>query len=335
MSRDAVTRVHLATAPRSRIPAQAVRTFGADTEPVPADRDGYWFPMLVFAVLVLVAPLVYRQSGPSDVDFVWNPAVGSTPRISGFAFAPLQQFGTCDAALGDPMVVALYWFCVVMFGPLASLVWYHRRAVRGGLGEQTGWYLLYACTSLALYVVLFPVIEFAAKQLRAGAPARPDSGTMVVLDLVTVGGFLVGLTVAAVAAWPLRSRIRLSTRRWAISGLGMLVAIASAATIEFLTYLQPKAGYGGLLIIAVGLLALSLVERGAVCFVVAALFTAAALVVNVVGFTGALTWAGVAEDWTPWGVALANLVLPGVILLAGAVVGGLRDARRRPGVTMM
>ncbi len=327
MSREAGTRADLATAPRSRIPSQTPRGF--DDLPASTDRDGYWFPMLVFGVLVLLAPLVYRTAGPSDVDYVWNPAVGSAPRISGFAFAPLQQFGTCNAALGDPMVVALYWFCVVMFGPLLSLLWYHRRAVRGGQGQQTGWYLLYACTSLALYVVLFPVIEFVAK-LQANATGRPDSGTMAVLDVVTVGGFLAGLTVAGVAAWPLRSRTPLSTTRWALSGLGMLLAIANAATIEFLTYLQPKAGYGGLLIIAVGLLALSLVERGAVCFVVAVLFTVTALVVNVVGFTGALTRLGADDDWTPLGVALANLALPGVLLLVGALVGGLRDARGRP-----
>jgi hypothetical protein len=228
------------------------------------------------------------------------------------------------------MVVALYWFCVVMFGPLASLLWYHRRAVRDGLGERTGWYLLFACTSLALYVVLFPMIEFAAKQLRANATGGPDDATMAVLDVVTLGGFVAGLAVAGVAAWPLRARRRLSTRRWTISGLGMLLAIGSAATVEFLTYLQPKPGYGGLLIIAVVLLALSLVERGAVCFVVAALFTVAALVVNVAGFSGALTWAGLVDDWSPLGLALANLALPGVVLLVGALVGGLRDARRLP-----
>ncbi|HEX3591232.1 MAG TPA: hypothetical protein VHV74_16530 [Pseudonocardiaceae bacterium] len=324
MSHGVGTHVPLYAVPRGRIPVQR-RRFAVVT-----DRDGYWFPMLVFGLLILVAPLVYRPSGPSDVDSVWNPVVNSSSRISGVAFAPLQQFGTCDSALGDPMSVALYWFCVVMFAPLASMLWYHRRARRNGSPPLTGWYLLYASTSLALYVVLFPVIEFVMLHV-PDAIGPPSRSTVLLLDIGTVGGFVAGLTVAAFGALPLRYGRRLSSARWVVTGLGMLLAIAAAAAIEFVTYVAPKPSYGALLIIAVALLALSLVERGRTCFVVAVLFTVASLVANLVGFAG--WWSALGAGSSAFATAVGNLALPAIILLAGAGVGGWATMAARPGRT--
>lgn len=325
MSHGASTRVALFAAPHGLIPQQRRRFAAA------ADSGGYWFPMLVFGLLILVAPLVYRPSGPSDVDSVWNPAVSGSSQLSGVAFAPLQQFGTCDSTLGDPMSVALYWFCVVMFAPLVSLLWYHRRARRSGSQPLTGWYLLYASTSLALYVVLFPVIEFVMLHL-PDAIAPPGRTTVVLWDVGTVGGFVAGLTMAALGALPLRHGRRLSSRRWVVTGAGMLVAIAAAAAIEFVTYLAPRSSYGALLIIAVALLALSLVERGRTCFVVAVLFTVASLAVNLVGFTSAISGLGIVHgQWSAFATAAGNLAPPAVILLVGAALGAwsrLAAARR-------
>jgi hypothetical protein len=289
--------------------------------PLTQERNGYWFPMLLFGVLTLAAPLVYRPSGASAADWVWNPAVGTSTHIEGIAFAPLQQFGTCDAALGDPMSVALYWFCVVMFAPLVTLLWYQQRARRDGVAPQTGWHLLYASTSLALYVVLFPVIEFVALQLPDDATESPSRGTMVLADVITVGGFVIGLVIAAAAALPRRFGRRLSTRRWTVTGLGMLLAIASAAAIEFLSYLQPRSSYGALMIIAVGLLALAMAERGRVCAVIAVLFTAVALVVNLVGLGPVLGRLGLVTGHSAVATAFGNLVVPAAILIVGGLVG--------------
>lgn len=300
-----------------------IRLAPAIAGPTPhRDRGGYWFPMLVFGILIISAPLVYRQPGPSNADYgIWNSAINASSHIPDLAFAPLQQFSTCVAGLGDPMSVALYWFCVVMFGPLISMLWYHRRARRDGAAPQTGWYLLYACTSLALYVVLFPVIEFVGLDLPD--QTAPGPGMMRALDLLTVGGFVAGLAIAGAAAWPCRSAHRqMSSRRWTVSWLGMLLAIAAAAAMEFLAYVQPRDSYGALLIIGVSLLALSLVERSRVCAIVAVLFTVAALLVNLVGVRSMITWLGVAGGaWPVAGNALSNVALPGVILLAGGVIG--------------
>jgi hypothetical protein len=288
------------------------------------DLGGYWFPMLVFGLLIIAAPLVYQPSGPSDADMdVWNPAVNSSSHISGLAFAPLQQFGSCDSGLGDPMFVALYWFSVVMFGPLISTLWYHRLAQRNGSTPQTGWYLLYACTSLALFVVAFPVIEFVAVHLPD--QNTPSPNTMVFLDILTTCGFVAGLVIAAAAAWPCRFRTRLSTRRWAISWFGILLTIAAAAAIVFLTYLQPRDNYGALLIIGVGLLALSLVERSRVCAVVAVLFTASALMVNLTGIWPVFRLLGIKLAPLPEATStLVTVALPVAILLTGAVIGFVR-----------
>jgi hypothetical protein len=291
--------------------------------PPAAKRDlgGYWFPMFVFGILIIASPLAYQPSGPSDADMdVWNPAVNSSSHISGLAFAPLQQFGSCDSGLGDPMFVALYWFSVLMFGPLISTLWYHRLARRSGSTPQTGSYLLYACTSLALFVVAFPVIEFVA--VHVPDQNTPSDGTMVFLDILTTSGFVAGLAIAAAAAWPCRFRTRMSTRRWTISWLGILLAIVAAAAIVFLTYLQPKDSYGALLIIGVGLLALSLVERSRVCAVVAVLFTASALMVNLTGIRPVLLLLGVRPGSLPEAAStLVTMALPGAILLTGGVIG--------------
>ena len=72
------------------------------------------------------------------------------------------------------MSVALYWFCAVMFGPLITLTWYHLRARRVGAVPQTGWHLLYASASLALYVALL-VIDIWLMRRYAGID--PDQDT--------------------------------------------------------------------------------------------------------------------------------------------------------------
>lgn len=292
-----------------------------DSNPTRRDLGGYWFPMFVFGMLIIAAPLVYQPSGPSHADYdVWNPAINNASHISGLAFAPLQQFGTCASGLGDPMFVALYWFSVVMFGPLLSTLWYHRLAQRNGSTPQTGWYLLYACTSLALFVVVFPVIEWVA--VHVPDQNSPSDGTMLSLDIITVTGFVAGLAIAAVAAWPCRSGTRISTRRWTISWLGVFLAISAAAAIVFLTYLQPKDSIGALLIISVGLLALSLVERSRVCAAVAILFAASALIVNVVGVERLLSLFGVrTHAWSEATSTLVTVALPAAILLTGAAIG--------------
>lgn len=297
-------------------------------EPVDSrNRGDYWFPMSVFGILVLCAPLVYRPSGPSSTDYdIWNPTINTPSHIPDLAFAPLQQFSTYAAGLGDPMAVALYWFSVVMFGPLLGMWWYHRKARRDGSAPQTGWYLLYSCTSLALYVVLFPVIEFVAIHLPD--QTTPSPAAMRGLDLLTVGGFVAGIVIAGAAAWPCRSLKRMSTRRWTVSWLGMLLAIAAAAAIEFLAYVQPRDSYGPLLLISVGLLAFSLVDRSRVCAVVAVLFTAAALVVNLVGARSVIAWWGGTPDaWPQTSAVLLNLALPGVILLVGSLIGAVTGIR--------
>jgi hypothetical protein len=308
------------TARRPRVPLPRIR---------PLDRNGYWFPMLVFGALIMLAPLVYQSSAPGAVNYVWDPAIGSAPRISGIAFAPLQQFGTCDSRLGDPMSVALYWFCVAMFGPLLSTLWLYRRARRYGSAPQTGWHLLFATTTLALYVVLFPIIEFASVHLLGESPGL-GPGTVRQLQMVDASAFLVGLVVAGGAALPLRSGRRLTGRRWLVAGLGLVFAITSAAMLEFLSYVSPKASYGALPIIAIALLALAVVERCVVCTTVAVAFTLAALVANVTGFRGMVRWLGIAHGpWSSLATAFADLTVPGVILLLGAAIGACAAAARR------
>jgi hypothetical protein len=279
--------------------------------------------MLLFGLLILAAPLVYRPSIlPTGIDPFWHLGDGRQMPISGLAFAPLQQFGTCSEALGDPMSVALYWFCVVMFGPLITLGWYHLRARRLGVVPQTGWFLLYALASLLLYVVLYPLIEFITLTLPASATTELGPGAQQLAALLGVAGFVVGLAIAAAAVLPRRSGRVLSRARWTVGSLGLLLAIASAAAIELIAYQQPRNSYGALLIIGIGLLALSLVEPSRVCAVIAVTFTAVALAMNLFGLrVPAGPTDPTAPGFSPVHMALTNLLLPAVILIAGGLIG--------------
>jgi hypothetical protein len=309
---------HSPTDEEIRRPAQLVQ-----------DRNGYWFPMLLFGLLILLAPLVYRPSQlPIGINYLWNPNGGTQSTISGVGFAPLQQFGTFAESMGDPMSVALYWFCAMMFGPLLTMIWYHLRARRIGAVPQTGWYLLYASASLALYVVLYPVIEFVALNVPRTAATTLSPGTQQLTAVLSVCGFVIGLAVAAVAVVPRRSGRRLSTARWTVGGIGLLVAIAAAAAIEFVAFLQPRNSYGALLIIGVGLLALSMVEPGRVCAVIAVVFTAVALVTNLFGMPVSST---MSSGFSPVHTAFTSLFLPGAVLVVGGLIGlaGSLAARRR------
>lgn len=302
------------------------------TDPPPApgptpllpERNGFWFPMLLFGALILAAPLVYRPSTmPVGIDPFWQRGPGQLPMpISGLAFAPLQQFGTCSEAFGDPMLVALYWFCVVMFGPLITLGWYHVRARRLGVVPQTGWFLLYALASLLLYVVLYPLIEFVTLTLPRGSTTQLGPGAQHLAVVVSVGGFVAGLVMAASAIVPYRFGRRLSRARWTVGGLGLMLAIASSAAIELIAYLQPRNSYGALLIIGIGLLALSLVEPGRTCAVVAVVFTSVALVMNLIGLRMPDTpGTRPMPHFSPVQMALTNLLLPAAILIVGGLVG--------------
>ncbi|HEY0807223.1 MAG TPA: hypothetical protein VGD84_19300, partial [Pseudonocardiaceae bacterium] len=289
---------------------------------LPQERNGYWFPMLLFGVLILAAPLVYRPSTlPTGIDSLWHPGGDQMP-ISGLAFAPLQQFGTVSQGLGDPMSVALYWFCVVMFGPLITLGWYHVRARRLGVVPQSGWHLLYALTSLLLYVVLYPVIEFVTLYLPRNTASGLDPGVRHLVAELSVFGFVAGLVTAAVAVAPRRRGVPLSRTRWTAGGAGMLLAIASAAAIDMVAYLQPRNSYGALLIIAIGLIALSMVERGRICAMTAVVFTAVALALNLFGLSMPNSPADpAAPQFSPVHMAMGNLLLPAVILIAGGLLG--------------
>ncbi len=228
------------------------------------------------------------------------------------------------------MSVALYWFCVAMFGPLVCLLWYRSRARRRGVPPQTGWHLLYACSSLALYVVLFPIVEFIALSSRSTA-GRPAGGSLDLEYFLTVGTFVLGLAIATIAAMPARFGRPMPVRRWTIAGVGVLLAIVAADIMEFTAFMQSRNGYGALLIIGIGLLALSLVERGRVCVTVAALFTGSALLANLFGLRVMLHWLGIQVQghWSTVGTAFGNLLIPGGILLVGGIVGMARAAAAR------
>jgi hypothetical protein len=149
------------------------------------------------------------------------------------------------------------------------------------------------------------------------------------------------LTGALLTAWWYRRH----GRRIGIEGkVGPALVAATAVTIAFIVIsFLPPAGfylwpilvrdYAALLVIAVGLLALAWQERSRGLWVIAVLFTAAAVIANVYNVENVFFDLG----WDPFKahpdqvrfVELPALLAPAVVLVAGGTAAGLRAWRSR------
>lgn len=248
-----------------------------------ARRDGhaYWLPLLVFGVLVLAGSLLYR---------------GKVGEASGFPPSPLRLFTGGAFFGGNATAIGSYWLAVAVVGALVTLAWYRWRGDRTGLRVRTLPYLLCLAAALLIMLGVVPLATAWSLRLLPGGP----------LALwVSAGVFVLGLAIAAIG--------RKVT--WIVAA-GTVVAVLAAGNVAAFA---PLHGYGGLLVIGVGLLGLAWAERGVGCAVVAVLFTAAALLANLYDMENIFYQVfGFTENMTL--IALYGLVVPGSVLLVGGVV---------------
>jgi hypothetical protein len=263
------------------------------------DSHGYWLPLLLFGVLILVAPVLYQAARITvPTNGIADP-FGPELHIGGFRFEPLSLFTSFQFDV-SPSAVGFYWLGVAVVGTLVTLGWYWWRAVRVGLQPRIGVYLL--CALGALLVCVLPV------PIAAGWLIDVLGGSDKASVLLSVAVLVVGIALTALCA-----RGRRSVVKWI--GLVIGVALVLIGTSD-VTFLANTHGYGGLFVIAIGLLGLAWMERSRLCGIVALLFTAAALLADLYDMENVLS----GFTTSTLIITFDNLVLPAAVLIVGGIV---------------
>jgi hypothetical protein len=268
------------------------------------DRHGYAFTLLLFGVLILLAPLLYAPSVESGIS-----VDGFDPKVSGSN--PLVQIFRTTTGFADPAhptLVAWYWLVVLVVGFGATAWWYRRRAARVGVETDTrGLLVAGAIAFVGFFLSTFVFSRFAVSLYGAWQ-----------VNLSLMFG---SLALTALALWRLRGPVRV-----------FLASVCGTVTFSTIAVYTNK-GFSALLVIAGGLLVLTWLERNLLLGVVTVLFTlaavpATAMIVNPTGnFDPAALFArlGWAADWLDTQLyALQQLIVPAAVLIIGGAIAAVR-----------
>ncbi len=262
------------------------------------DRRAAAFPLLLFGALILLAPLCYvpAELPPLDQGFMIVVEEGPFPLFFG-----LGPFGLVKY----PNLIGWYWFLGLVLGFAATAWWYRRHAVRIGVETDTKAYLIAAGAGLTGFLIGVPLLKFVV-------PAHNTLYSTPSTNLPILFGSAV--LSAAVLVWctrPTRGDVARATGLF----VGVLLAtVAFAALGVYLIY-----GFAALLIIAAGLLTLAWLERSVLLAVTGLVFSGFSVLANVLEVSEKIF----PPDWYAGSmqvVVLRNLLLPGVVLLAGGTV---------------
>jgi len=98
------------------------------------DVRGWWFPLVLFGVLVLLATPLY-----------WDVPPGDGALTGSFEVAAVRAFGGVFTA--HPLAIAVYWLVALVVGFAGSGLWYRRHARQVGLRRPV---LAFVLTGLAV-----------------------------------------------------------------------------------------------------------------------------------------------------------------------------------------
>jgi len=268
------------------------------------DRHGYAFTLLLFGVLILLAPLLYTASPDPDfsADGFDAKVSGSNPLVQIFRTTP----GFTDPA--HPTLIAWYWLAVLVVGFGATAWWYRRRAARVGVETDIRGLLVAGVAAFAgFFLSTFAFSRFAVSLYGAWQ-----------VNLSLMFG---SLALAALALWRLRGPVRV-----------FVASVCGTVTFSTIAVYTNK-GFSALLVIAGGLLALAWLERSVLLGVVSVLFTlaavpATAMIINPTGnFDPAALFRqlGWQADWEDSRLyALQQVIVPAAVLIVGGMIAAVR-----------
>ncbi|MDA8321592.1 MAG: hypothetical protein M0030_17550 [Actinomycetota bacterium] len=180
-------------------------------------RHAYWFPLVVFGVLIAAsAPFFVQQIPPPSGIAVAVPSV------------PLAAFG----GLFVSPWLSYYWLAAIVAGLALTGLWYRRHGARVGLRTPSRGFLL---TGLAITAVLLTV------SLAAGNGPLADPLTGLVPGVLTMRGTLPLLIIAA-ALWVLARAERsagLAVVAGLFTGSALLADLYNVENIAFRLGWQP------------------------------------------------------------------------------------------------
>jgi hypothetical protein len=255
-----------------------------------ADRHAYVPPLVLFGVLVLLAPL-------------WS--YGGPPR-----------FGAAGIWFGTP--AELYWLIAVVGGFLATACWYLVHGAQHGVRTPIRGYLAIGFVGVVAISFGLPVVNSFAYRVSRSPYTAPSVTVPVALVAVTLLG----------GALALRPRLESPAARATATATSVVAGLAALAMLDF--GFAPVRPYAPLITIALGLVGLAWLERSHVLGVISAVFAAAALLANLYDMQNVffhLGWFARYEGEPTR--AFSNTLVPGLVLLAGAAAGWWHERRAR------
>jgi hypothetical protein len=180
-----------------------------------AARQGYWFPLVLFAVLTCASvPFYIQPAPPTRTGAVSVPIAGpSLPYLGGYG----------SITVGNHL--AYYWIAALVGGLLLSLVWYWWHARRVGLATRARGYL----GTMGVLTVLAIVLPLLS-QLRWLRPL----GVLSPGDLVMRGTFPFLIIAASLLAlaWAERS-LGLTITAVVYTAAALLASLYNVSNIPF------------------------------------------------------------------------------------------------------
>ncbi|WP_410621008.1 hypothetical protein [Amycolatopsis sp. cmx-8-4] len=205
-----------------------------------ADRHAYVPPLLLFGVLVLLAPL-WSSGGPA-------------------------LFGVAGLWFGTPL--ELYWLVAVTGGFLATACWYLHRGRRRGVRTPIGAYLAVGFVGVVAISFGMPVVaSFAYRVARSPYAQAPVTGPVMIVATAVLGGLL----------W-LRSTLTGHAARGVVTAAAVLSGLVALSALDL--RFAPYRPYASLVTIGLGLVGLAWLERSRLLGVISGLFAASALLAN-------------------------------------------------------
>ncbi|WP_158852718.1 hypothetical protein [Saccharothrix deserti] len=245
------------------------------------DRHGYWFPFLLFGVIVAAAIPLYL---PVRCEFACSWSKSDLPSVWHWLHPTGQATRTSALTDRPSLWKDIYWMAALTVGFLATVWWYRWRARKVGVETSTRLYV-----QVTLFVLAFPLL---------GVPLATRLVFSTLGWPVALSVLVAGVVVATLLA---KRKVRTA------------IVILSLILVAHLVMIFP---FGPLLVVAVGVLGLAWVERSALCTSFAVLFAVWALFVN-----GWSTWVYGSVLWPVALIDFGDLLSSSLILALGGIGG--------------